>query len=420
MDETAFPILLVDLALRERALHPEDLVRFWPMVRRAAGYVARNGPVTQQDRWEEDPGYSPFTLAVEIAALLTAADLADVAGEPRAAAYLRETADLWNASVERWIYASGTEFARLAGVEGHYVRIAPDAVECGAPEPALVIVKNRPSGANLEPSAHLVSTDFLALVRFGLRSPRDPRVLQTLKVIDALLRLDTPVGPAWHRYNGDGYGEHDDAAPFDGTGIGRAWPLLTGERAHYELAAGNRAGALELLRALGGFANEGGFLPEQVWDAPDQPERGLFLGRPTGSAMPLAWAHAEYVKLLRSLRDGKVFDTPPQPVARYARARTTTNLHEWRFNHRCRALPAGRTLRVEVLAPAIVRWSADGWRTARDEATRDTGLGVHVADLPTGALPHGCAVTFTFRWPQVDRWEGTDFFVTVDGRREEP
>ena len=144
MDETAFPILLVDLARREQALGADDVARFWPMVRRAAGYLARNGPVTQQDRWEEDPGYSPFTLAVEIAGLLAAADLADLNDERQIATYLRETADCWNASIERWTYVSGTEFARQAGVEGHYVRVAPaDTEDADASTHARVSVKNR-------------------------------------------------------------------------------------------------------------------------------------------------------------------------------------------------------------------------------------------------------------------------------------
>jgi glucoamylase len=234
-----------------------------------------------------------------------------------------------------------------------------------------------------------------------------------VKVIDVALRVDTPAGPAWRRYNGDGYGEHADGSPFDGTGIGRPWPLLTGERAHYELAAGRHDEALRLARALGAFANEGGLLPEQIWDAPDLPERQLFFGRPAGSAMPLVWAHAEYVKLLRSLRDGRVFDMPPQTVERYVKGKQGSGLHPWRFNHRCRTLPAARTLRVEVLAPAVVRFTLDGWRSTREAATRDTGLGVHLVDLPTGGLPAGDAVDFTFRWPEVDRWEGRDFRVLV-------
>jgi glucoamylase len=129
--------------------------------------------------------------------------------------------------------------------------------------------------------------------------------------------------------------------------------------------------------------------------------------------MPLVWAHAEYVKLLRSLRDGRVFDTPPQTVERYVKGNQGSPIHTWRFNHKCRTLPAGRTLRVEVLAPAVVRWTLDGWRTTEDAATRDVGLGVQLVDLPTAPLPAGSAVDFTFRWVEVDRWEGRDFRVLV-------
>ena len=318
MDETAFPILLVDLAYRENALTANDLSRLWPMVRRAAGFLVRNGPVTPQDRWEEDPGYSPFTLAAEIAALLVAADIADRQSEPDKARFLRETADAWNASIERWIYVSGTDLAKQVGVDGYYVRIAPpDMAETASPSAGFVPIKNRPPGSSLEPADYIVSPDALALVRFGLRAADDPRILNTVKVIDRILKIDIPYGACWHRYNDDGYGEHEDGSPFDGTGIGRAWPLLTGERAHYELAAGRAESARRLLHDLEGFANKGGLIPEQIWDAADLPDKELFFGRPSGSAMPLVWAHAEYVKLLRSLKDGKVFDTPPQTIQRY-------------------------------------------------------------------------------------------------------
>jgi glucoamylase len=415
MDETAFPILLVDLARREKALEPEDLDRLWPMVRRGAGFLVRNGPVTPQDRWEEDPGYSPFTLAVEIAALLVAAELADQNDEPDVAGYLRETADIWNASVERWTYVSGGELAREIGLDGYYVRIAPPEVgEAASPTDGFVPIKNRPPAEMCQPATQIVSPDALALVRFGLRAPDDPRILNTVKVIDHLLKVETPFGSTWHRYDDDGYGEHDDGSPFDGTGIGRAWPLLTGERAHYELAAGHRTEALELLHALEAFANEGGLLSEQVWDSEDIPEKQLHCGRPSGSAMPLVWAHAEYIKLRRSLRDGSVFDMPAQTVKRYLKRQTGSGLVIWRFNHKCQTMPSGKTLRIEVLAPAVVHWSSNNWQTSNDAKTRDTGLGMHVADLPTDDLPAGTRLTFTLYWPAEDRWGGTDFEIRIE------
>ena len=164
---------------------------------------------------------------------------------------------------------------------------------------------------------HLISPDSLALVRFGLRAPDDPRILNTVRVIDARLKANLPQGPCWYRYNGDGYGEHEDGSPFDGTGIGRPWPLLAGERAHYELAAGRPQAAEDLLKVMELSTEGGRLIPEQVWDADDIPALELFRGKPTGSACPLVWAHSEYVKLRRSLRDGKIFDQPPQTVQRY-------------------------------------------------------------------------------------------------------
>jgi len=266
MDETALPILLVDQARREGVLDGANVVRLWPMARRAASYLVCNGPVTQQDRWEMDPGYSPFTLAAEIAALLAAADLADLATEARMAAYLRETADAWNVSIERWTYVTDTDVDRQLGIEGHYVRIAPpEKAEAASPQQGFVPIKGRPPEQHVGPAAYIVGPDALALVRFGLRAPDDPHILNTVQAIDTLLKVETPCGPVWRRYSDDLYGEHQDGAPFDGTGIGRAWPLLTGERAHYELAAGKRDVAERLLQTMEALANAGGIIPEQSW-----------------------------------------------------------------------------------------------------------------------------------------------------------
>ena len=140
----------------------------------------------------------------------------------------------------------------------------------------------------------------------------------SLRVVDAVLRVETPAGPTWRRYNHDGYGQGPGGEPYTGSGQGRGWPLLTGERGHYELAAGRSP--RPYLRAMEVFANGAGLLPEQVWDErTDRPEAGLFLGRPTGSAMPLMWAHAEYIRLLRSTHDGVVFDRISAVADRYLR-----------------------------------------------------------------------------------------------------
>jgi glucoamylase len=414
MDECAFPILLADMLRRGGHLTATEQNRFVPMVERAAGYVARNGPVTSQDRWEEDAGYSPFTLAVEVAGLLAAADIIESAGRAEVAQYLRETADRWNDEIEHWTFATGSQLCVKLGLKGYYVRIAPpETCDAASPLEGFVPIKNRPPGDSNRRAALLISPDALALVRFGLRAADDPRIIDTVRAIDALLKVELPQGPVWYRYNLDGYGEHDDGRPFDGTGIGRAWPLLTGERAHYELAAGRPEVATQLLATLEGSASSGGLLPEQVWDKSDIPERELFRGRPAGSAMPLVWAHAEHIKLLRSLREGRVFDMPPQPVERYQIRKIVSPLRSWRFNQKTRSIPTGKKLRIELLAPARVHWTADEWTTRHDDDTREIGFGIHFVDLPTQNAVHGSHIRFTFYWRDTERWEGLDFAVTI-------
>jgi len=415
MDETAFPILLLDLLRREDAPNLGKLERWWPMVRQAASFIVRNGPVTQQDRWEEDGGYSPFTLAAEISALLVASEIAELTGHSDTASVLRDTADAWNDNIERWVYATGGDLAQQIGVEGYYVRIAPPVTDAAAsPTQGFVPIKNRPPGEDMARAFHVISPDSLALVRFGLRAPDDPRILNTIRVIDSLLRVQLPQGPCWYRYNGDGYGEHRDGSPFDGTGIGRPWPLLAGERAHYELAAGRPKDAEALLTMMENCTvGHSRLLPEQVWDADDIPTLELFRGKPSGSACPLVWAHSEYVKLRRSLRDGRIFDQPPQTVQRYLVEKPTRQIFGWRFNNKARTVPRYKTLRLVLLTPALVHWSVDGWKTSQDTKTRDTGLGTYVLDLPTASLPVGGEAIFTFFWPEQNRWEGEDYKVVV-------
>jgi glucoamylase len=407
LDETGFPILLADHLRRRNALGP---VRPWTMVRLAASYLVRNGPVTPEDRWEEDGGYSTFTLPVEVAALLAAADFADVEHEPALARYLRETADVWHDAIDRWTYVSGTTLAQSAGVDGYYVRIAPPEVDDGG---KYISVKNQPPGTARMPYGEMVSPDALALVRFGVRAATDPRIVNTVRVVDQVLCTETQTGPVWHRYNDDGYGEHDDGSAFDGTGIGRGWPLLAGERGHYELAAGNTDEARRLLGVMRAQASPGGLIPEQVWDAQDIPEKELINGCPSGSAMPLVWAHAEYVKLTRSLQDGNVFDTPPQTRKRYIESQTVSPYASWRFNNKARTIRAGKRLRIETQARAVVHWTTEGWRTANDSDTTDTTLGIWLADLPTESLAFGAEIQLTFYWPDAGRWEGTNYCVAV-------
>ena len=414
MDETAFPIILADMLKRNGIIKAEYA---WDMVRKAAQYVASYGPVTQQDRWEEDGGFSPFTSAAEIAGLLCAADFAHETHNHKVAEFLRETADIFNSNIERWIYATETETAKKYGVDGYYVRIAPPDSSMKWADSAmkgLVPIKNRPFWEEMQSPENIISTDALALVRFGLRRADDPRIVNTVKMIDSLLKTDTPSGPVWHRYNHDGYGEHKDGRPFDGTGTGRGWPLLSLERGHYELALGNRKKALELISVVKKQTSPGGLLPEQIWDSPDIPERGLINGKPSGSAMPLVWAHSEYIKLARSIMDNKIFDMPPQTYKRYIVEKKTSNKIIWSFTNKVKSIESGRVVRIHVLAKAKIHWSRDGWKTVTDTETVESGIGIHYMDMDTGKMKTGENFVFTFFWIDSGNWEGKNFTVTVE------
>jgi glucoamylase len=192
--------------------------------------------------------------------------------------------------------------------------------------------------------------------------------------------VETPFGPVWRRYNHDGYGPHADGRAYQGWGIGRAWPLLTGERAHYELAAGRDI--RPLIAALENFATLSGMLPEQVWDQPDLPAAGMYLGKPAGSAMPLMWAHAEYIKLLRSLRDGQIFDLIPLLADRYLKRRGRKDLEIWKITRQVRNITAGFTLRILLPGTFRLRWSAadNGFHEIQ---SIPSGLGLSYVDLKT-------------------------------------
>ncbi len=411
MDETAFPILLANVLKQNNELYDLDI---WPMVKQAASFLVCNGPVSQEDRWEEDAGYSPFTLAVEIAALLAAAEFAEEAGEHKIAKFLTETADMWNSKIDQWTYIKNTKISKKLNIEGYYVRIGPKNVaDAASPINGYVPIKNKPPSQNKALFEYIVSPDALALVRFGLRSADDPRIINTVKVIDSLLKTETKTGPVWYRYNQDGYGEHENGDPFDGTGIGRGWPLLVGERAHYELARGNISEAKFLCKVMERQTGPGGLIPEQIWDSEDIPEKDLLNGHPTGSAMPLVWAHAEYIKLLHSIHKGSVFDMPNQTFKRYVIGDISSNISKWSYNHKSHQIAFGKQLRIELLSPAIIHWTIDDWVSSHELKTIDSELGIHYGDLPTGKLAEGTKIIFTFYWINSENWENKNFEVII-------
>ncbi|MEX0675707.1 MAG: glycoside hydrolase family 15 protein [Pirellulales bacterium] len=409
LDEVSFAILLAWRVKQAGALRDFDP---YSMVLRAAAYLVRQGPATPQERWEENSGYSPSSLAANIAALACAALMADEHGDDATAGYLWQYADFLEANLERWTVT--TQSTLVPGISRHYIRILP--ADVGNPEPmedpdrATVVIKNQAPDSQCEfPARDIVDAGFLELVRYGIRKAGDPLMEDSLAVVDALLKVETPFGPCWRRYNHDGYGQRDDGGPFNGWGRGRGWPLLSGERAHYELAAGRDV--RPYIETLERFA-QGGMLPEQVWDAPDRPEARLWLGRPTGSAMPLVWAHAEYLTLLRSVADGRVYDFLPEVAKRYQSPRKHDAIEFWKPNRHATRVAAGNTLRVQSPDRFLLHWTADEWQTIHDTPARTTPLGISFVDLPT-VKGQRSPIRFTFRWADGDRWEGRDYSVEV-------
>ena len=404
LDETAFPVLLA-AALHERdALHG---IAIDEMVRRALGFLARTGPSSSEDRWEESPGINVFTLSACIAALVAGAPHLD----PPTRRLALALADFWNANLETWTSVGGTALAERLGVERYYVRLAPaDVLSDPAALHRSIEIKNNEPGRTI-PADEEIGIDFLAAVRLGLRNADDPVIGGSVAVADALLKAETPKGPVWRRYNGDGYGEHDDGRPFDGTGRGRGWPLLTGERGHHALMRGEDA--LPYLRAMAAMTGPGGMMPEQVWDAEPLPEKRLVPGLPTGSAMPLAWAHAEFVKLMVSRNLGHPVDRPRAVWERYGGRRPKVDTVVWCLHAPVNRIARGTSLLLALPGSTRLRWSLDGWGTAVETETEQTGFGLYTAEIDAAAIGAAREIDFTFQWSDTDRWIGEDFRVTV-------
>jgi glucoamylase len=268
------------------------------------------------------------------------------------------------------------------------------------------------NGGGLHPARNIVGGDFLHLVRMGLRAADDPVVLDSVRVLDQLLKRDLPQGPCWRRYNHDGYGQKDDGRAFDGAGVGRSWPLLTGERGHYALASGGDP--LPYITAMEKFANEGGMLTEQLWDGEDLPDGKMLKGQPTGASMPLCWSHAEYLALVRSRHDGVAFDRVEPAYQRYVAQPVNSRFEFWSFRHPLGRMPQGKILRLVSLTKANVVWSSNGWRDVqRTGMTQDATLGLWFADLSTTLVPAGSRIAFTFFWEDAQRWEGRNFETAV-------
>jgi len=371
--------------------------------------------VTQQERWEENSGYSPSTLAAVISSLICAAEIARAHSSLDLACLLEEHADWIETHLEDWTVTN--DGVLLPGVKRHYMRIRPP--ECGEPYAhegrgdEIVRLKNQPPGARVEFEAReIIDAGFLELVRYGVRRADDPLIIDSLKVVDHVLKIDTPVGPCWRRYNHDGYGQRLDGGSFDGWGHGGAWPLLIGERAHYELAAGHDV--KQYAAAMERFTSIGGMLPEQIWTEPDLPEAGLKLGGPSGSAMPLAWAHSEYTKLLQSITRGKVVDRIDAVEARYGQGKHKGTVEIFRLDRKIERMPSGKKLRIFIDEDFVLVWSDDAWKTVYSTESQKIERVGHIVDIATTPAQAGQTISFTFQWPSRGRWEGQNFDVELE------
>ncbi len=415
LDECAFPMLLLDAAWRSGALRLPDLRPYWSMVqqgrrlRHAERAEDQAGPLGG-----ELPATRPSRIAVAVASLLAAAEIAEALEIDAAPALFRDTADAWNEQIEDWVYVRDTPLAREAGVAGYYIRIAPESPGMGPDPHGRVQVRNHEAGTGSIAADALVSADALALVRFGLRAPDDPRVLDTVKVIDKVLKVDLPQGPGWRRYNLDGYGEKEDGRPFDGVGIGRVWPLLAGERAHYALAAGRRAEAEALLATI------------EAADQSGRAHSGAGMGR---TADPRAGARARPAVRLgdaarlgacgirqavavalgrRGVRHAAAHGPPlyPRQAARPlpAMARGFPDRRASRRDARCASTSCKRR-------SSAIR-ATTGARQAEVE-TSDAGVGLFPAEIATDGMSAGERIVFTWRDKATGAWRGQNFEVAI-------
>ena len=401
LDEVAFPVLLAWRLHREKSASQFDART---LVRRAVNFLLINGPVTGEERWEEASGYSPSTLAVIISAFICAAAFEHEHGKGEIAAFLESYADFVMAHLKEWTVCS----------KGYFVRVNPakpgEVAEPGDVDKASLRLTCQPPGSPDAYSAvEIVDAGFLQLVRYGVLAADDPVVRKSVRAVDEKLRVELPGGFSWRRYNHDGYGQRPDGGPYKKWGEGRCWPLLTGERAHYELAAGGDYRSL--IHAMETFGAANGLLPEQLWDADDLPNAHMYRGRATGSAMPLVWAHSEYIRLLRSSQDKAVFDLIPEVEERYLKQKPESKFEFWMPKHPINFARKNCALRVCAPESFRLRWSADSWASWHDTDSSASGIGVEFCDLSESAIAAG--VEFTFFWTSRAAWEGRNHRVEV-------
>ena len=315
LDETAYPILMADqVGLTGSAMYQQH-------IRPAADFLIAHGPSFGAERWEEQGGFSPSTIAAEIAGLVAAAHIAQLNGDSQSAAVFRGVADDFQRSIKGWTVTTNGPLA----AHPYFIRLSKTG------DPNAAISYNVGNGGPTLDQRTVIDAGFLELTRLGELSASDADVLQSLPIVDATIESNTASGPGWHRYNGDGYGDGaSDGHPWapSGKGTGHLWPVLSGERAEQELQSGHRANAVSLLDGMDRFGGGVGLIPEQDWEYPDLAASpfgtdpttasiGFRNGEPAGSAGPLTWSAGAYVRLLGDLVANRVLEQPAATVDRY-------------------------------------------------------------------------------------------------------
>jgi glucan 1,4-alpha-glucosidase len=331
IDEDAYPLLMA-----WEAGFAGDVAFYQKHVRPDADFIVDHGPAYGVERWEEHPGYSPSTLAAEIAGLVAAAHLAQAAGDRARANLYLATADHYQRNVKKWTVTTTGPYA------GHryFIRLSP----MGHPNASETYSLGNGS-LNKVDQRSVIDAGFLELTRLGELPANDPDVVRSLGVVDSVLGSGTASGPGWHRYgvkaNGstDGYGDCYVPDPTDcsptgapwfpkAIGSGHLWALLDGERAEQDMSARDSTAAVTLLETMQNMSSGIGLVPEQAWEDPDVPASpygsspatasiGFTNGKAAGSASPLIWAQAQSLRLIRDLQTGTVLDRPAITAARY-------------------------------------------------------------------------------------------------------
>src|SRR6266480_3271076 len=315
LDEAAYPLIMA------QQLGMSDATLYQNHVRPAIDFVIAHGPAFGVERWEEQSGYSPSTIAAEVAGLIAGASLADANGDTPTAAIARGVADDWQRSLPGWAVTTNGPLAN----HPYYIRLSKTG------DPNAAISYNVGNGGPTLDQRSIIDQGFLEMARLGLKPASDPTINQSLLVVDATIKVDTSTGTGFHRYNGDGYGDRaSDGRPWapTGQGTGHLWPALAGERGEFQIASGSAASALPWLEAMHGGASGAGLIPEQDWEGPDLSASpfgtdpttasiGFRNGGAAGSASPLTWSAAQYVRLMRDMTAGKILERPAQVFARY-------------------------------------------------------------------------------------------------------